>query len=208
MQITTRSMASGGASQARAVSPPLSLTAGGASQARAVSPPLSLTAGGASQARAVSPPLSLTAGGASQARAVSPPLSLTVGSCFPPSLSQAATITALHHMQEQLIRATHTISTMQGETDTLKRGLALSAELSAKATKHTTNQTDSASSTATPSKSPDATFLTNRYAALSDSADPPAPAEPTSTRPASRNTAVPHSNRAATSQLSKRTPDR
>ena len=93
---------------------------------------------------------------------------------------------------------------MQGEIDILKRGLALSAELSAKATKHTTNQTDSASSTADPSKSPDATFLTNRYAALSDSADPPAPAEPTSPRPARGNTTVPHSNRAATSQLSKR----
>ena len=83
-----------------------------------------------------------------------PPLSFTAGRCFPSSFSQAATITALHHFQQQLFRATHTMLNMQREIDTLKRQLALSA----KATTNTTNQTNSASATATPSKSPDATL--------------------------------------------------
>ena len=39
----------------------------------------------------------------------------------PHSISQAATITVLHHIQHQLIRATHTISTMQGEIDALNK---------------------------------------------------------------------------------------
>ena len=53
------------------------------------------------------------------------PLSLSTGRCgSPSSLSQAATISALRHMQNQLIRATHTISTMQGEIDSLSKKLA------------------------------------------------------------------------------------
>ena len=197
------------------------------------------------------------------------PLSLSTGRCgSPSSLSQAATITALRHMQSQLIRATHTISTMQGEIDSLSKTLAyytnqnadtqqkiydtevrikntfrianqdittqlqdhetkLQDQLQAlqsfkvsqntfntdikkqlhsfktpKVTQHTKSQSDSA--TAPPSVSPDATIavpMANRYAALSDSTDPPAPAESISPRPAR---AALHSNKAAMSQHANR----
>ena len=171
-------------------------------------------------------------------------------------------------MQNQLIRATHTISTMQGEIDSLSKKLAyytnqnadtqqkiydtkvrikntfrianqdittqlqdhetkLQDQLQAlqsfkvsqnsfntdikkqlhsfktpKATQHTKTQSDSA--TAPPAVSPDATITVptaNRYAALSDSADLPAPAESTSPRPAR---AALHSNKAATPQHASR----
>ena len=196
-------------------------------------------------------------------------LSLSTGRCgSPSSLSQAATITALQHMQNQLIRATHTISTMQGEIDSLNKKLAyytnhnadtqqkiydtevrikntfrianqdittqlqdhetkLQDQLQAlqsfkvsqnsfntdikkqlhsfktpKATQHTKNQSDSA--TTPPSVSPDATIAVptaNRYAALSDIADLPAPAQSTSPRP---SRAALHSNKAATPQHANR----
>ena len=204
------------------------------------------------------------------------PLSLSTGRCgSPSSLSQATTITALQHMQNQLIRATHTISTMQGEIDSLNKKLVyytnhnadtqqkiydtevrikntfrianqdittqlqdhetkLQDQLQAlqsfkvsqnsfntdikkqlhsfktlKATQHTKNQSDSAttqsdSATTPPSVSPDATIAVptaNRYAALSDIADLPAPAQSTSPRP---SRAALHSNKAATPQHANR----
>ena len=197
------------------------------------------------------------------------PLSLSTGRCgSPSSLSLAATITALQHMQNQLIRATHTISTMQGEIDSLRKKLVsytnqnadtqqkiyntevrikntlritnqdittqlqdhetklqdqlkalhsfkvsqssfntdikkqLHSFVTPKATQHTKSQSDSG--TAPPSVSPDATIAVptvNRYTALSDSADLPAPAESTFPRP---SRAALHSNKAATPQHANR----